>query len=121
MPPMEDLPASQVVHWPVAVELVPGVEVSPTAHGLQVVAVLPVEAVPPTADVVDPVGQFLQLVAPAAASNAGASTYWPVLQSLHAAATNASNLNFPAIQFVQTLSFPALPVPPIEDVPALHV
>ena len=83
------------------------------------VAVLPVDAVPPVEDVVLPVGQFVQLVAPAVASLAGASTYLPVAQASHAAATEASSLNCPAPQLLQMLAPDA--VPPMEDLPAPHV
>ena len=72
-PPIDDLPAAHVMHWPVGEDEVPAVFVLPTVHGLHVVVVLPVGAVPPTSEVVLPVGQFLQSVAPAAASVAGDS------------------------------------------------
>ena len=97
----------------------PAVLVSPTPHGLQVVVVLPVGAVPPTSEVALPVGQFVQLKAPAEAPLAGASMYIPLLQSLQAAATKALTLNFPATQLVQVFAPNA--TPPMEDLPAAHV
>ena len=116
---MEVVPAAHMLHWPVATKAVPAVLIRPVAHGLQVVAVLPVDAVPPFKVVVLPVGQFLQLVAPAVASVAGASTYLPLPQASHAAAVNASSLNWPAAQLLQMLAPDA--VPPVEDLPAPHV
>ena len=59
-PPIDDVPAAHVVHGPVAAEDVPAVLNSPTAHGLQVVVVVPVAAVPPVAVVALPVGQLRQ-------------------------------------------------------------
>ena len=59
-PPTEDVPAAQSVQGPVAVEDVPATLNSPTAHGLHVVVVVPVDAVPPVAVVVLPVGQLRQ-------------------------------------------------------------
>ena len=119
IPPTEDVPAAHMVHWPVATKAVPAVLIRPVAHGLQVVAVLPVDAVPPVEDVVLPVGQFVQLVAPAVASVAEASTYLPVAQASHAAAIEASSLNCPATQFVHV--FAPTATPPREDLPAPHV
>jgi hypothetical protein len=57
---IEDVPAAHVVHGPVAAEVVPAVLNSPTAHGLHVVVVVPVAAVPPVAVVALPVGQLRQ-------------------------------------------------------------
>ena len=81
--------------------------------------VLPVEAVPPFSEVALPVGQFVQLKAPAPAPLAGASTYIPLLQSLQAAGSNPLTLNFPATQLVQVFAPDA--TPPNEDLPAAHV
>ena len=80
---------------------------------------MPVEAVPPTSDVELPVGQFVQVKAPALASLAEPAAYIPLLQVLHAAATKASTLNFPATQLVQLLAPDS--TPPTEDLPAVHV
>ena len=59
-PPIDDVPAAHVVHGPVATDDVPAVLNSPMAHGLQVVVVVPVAAVPPVAVVALPVGQLTQ-------------------------------------------------------------
>ena len=59
-PPIDDVPAAHVVHCPVAAEDVPAVLNSPTAHGLHVVVVVPVAAIPPVVVVALPAGQLRQ-------------------------------------------------------------